>query len=122
MFIALVVKELRLLSRDIHALAVLFLMPTAFILIMSLAMQSAFGGGEGPVLTVTVTADDAGPLGERVVEQLRQVQALRMVPADADHDFRLLLPPGFSKQLLDSPGDPDQPLLAWSSEPTILPQ
>ncbi len=39
MLFSIIKKELLLLSRDIHALAVLFLMPVAFILIMSLALQ-----------------------------------------------------------------------------------
>lgn len=121
MLYALAVKELRLLSRDIHGLTVLFLMPTVFILIMSLAMQNALGG-DGPLLKVTVAADQAGPLGKRVVEQLRRNEGIRIVPADAAHDFRLHLPRGFSKQLLNSPGDPEQPLLVWSSDPTVLPQ
>lgn len=121
-FYALALKELKLLSRDLHGLAVLFVMPAIFILIMSLAMQNAFGGGSGPVLTVTVSAQQAGPLGERVIEQLRENDAIRIVPADADHDFQLALPPGFSKRLFESPDDPEQPLLIWSSEPTVLPQ
>ncbi|MDN5869342.1 MAG: ABC transporter permease [Nitrococcus sp.] len=121
MLYALAVKELRLLSRDIHGLAVLFLMPTVFILIMSLAMQNAFGGGR-PLLTVMVAVDEAGPLGGRVIEQLRQNEAIRVVSASASHDFELFLPHGFSKRLLGSPDDPDQPLLSWSADPTVLPQ
>jgi ABC-2 type transport system permease protein len=39
MLIPIIKKELLLIFRDIHALAVLFLMPVAFILIMSLALQ-----------------------------------------------------------------------------------
>lgn len=35
-------KELLLLSRDVHALMVLFIMPAAFILIMSLSLQEKF--------------------------------------------------------------------------------
>ena len=38
---ALVWKEMLLLGRDRHGLAVLFLMPAAFILIMSLALRDA---------------------------------------------------------------------------------
>ncbi|MCU7815806.1 MAG: ABC transporter permease [Candidatus Thiodiazotropha sp. (ex Lucinoma kastoroae)] len=36
---AIITKELLLLSRDVHAMAVLFIMPVAFILIMSLTLQ-----------------------------------------------------------------------------------
>ena len=39
---ALVIKELRCLGRDWHGLMVLFLMPAAFILIMSFALKDTF--------------------------------------------------------------------------------
>ena len=38
--LACIRKELLLLSRDLHGLALLFIMPLAFILIMSLALQN----------------------------------------------------------------------------------
>ena len=40
--IALVKKETLVLSKDVHGLVVLFVMPAVFILIMSMAMQDAF--------------------------------------------------------------------------------
>ena len=43
--LALWVKEWLALARDVHGLAVLFVMPAAFIVIMSLALTDAFGGG-----------------------------------------------------------------------------
>lgn len=122
MLYALAIKELKLLTRDLHGLAVLFLMPTLFILIMSLAMQNAFGGGNGPVLTVAVDARDSGAVAEHVIEQLRANPIIRIVVADAAHDFRLQLPAGFGQQLLQAPDDPNHALLAWTSEPTVLPQ
>lgn len=42
MLFATIKKEFLLLRRDIHALAVLFIMPVAFILIMSLSLQDTF--------------------------------------------------------------------------------
>ncbi len=42
MLFAIIKKELLLVCRDIHSLAVLFLMPMAFILIMSLSLQGTF--------------------------------------------------------------------------------
>lgn len=122
MLYALAAKELKLLSRDLHGLAVLFLMPTVFILIMSLAMQNAFGGGSSPLLRVNVTAAEAGPLAERVVDNLQDNTTIQLVPESAESDFHLVLPQGFSNRLLNNPGDPSQPLFAWSSDPTVLPQ
>ncbi|SDU23157.1 ABC transporter permease [Halopseudomonas salegens] len=45
-FIAALRKELRLLLRDWHALLLLFLMPSAFVIIMSLALADSFGDGQ----------------------------------------------------------------------------
>lgn len=42
MFYNILKKEFKLIFRDIHTLLVLFLMPTVFILIMSLALQNSF--------------------------------------------------------------------------------
>ena len=39
MIAASLVKELKLLSRDLHGLAVLFVMPITFMLIMSVALS-----------------------------------------------------------------------------------
>ena len=43
--VTLVRKELLLLRRDWHAVALLFVMPTFFILLMSLAMRDVFATG-----------------------------------------------------------------------------
>lgn len=42
MFKALVFKEFQLISRDLQALLVLFLMPVVFVLIMSMSLQEVF--------------------------------------------------------------------------------
>lgn len=46
-FIASIKKEALLLSRDWHALGLLFVMPAVFIIIMSLALQDRFGAEQG---------------------------------------------------------------------------
>lgn len=51
---AIIRKELRLLGRDAQGLALLFLMPVIFILIMSLAMKDDFDRRAGIALTVLV--------------------------------------------------------------------
>ena len=40
MLIASIIKEMRLLSRDLHGVAVLFIMPILFMLIMSAALSN----------------------------------------------------------------------------------
>ena len=56
--IAGVSKELRLLSRDIHALLVLFVMPAIFILIMSLAMRDAFSQHSNVAIDVVMMVEE----------------------------------------------------------------
>lgn len=51
---AIIIKELQLLARDIHGLALLFVMPVIFILIMSLAMKEDFDRRSGVQLEVLV--------------------------------------------------------------------
>lgn len=63
--LATIRKELLLLLRDVHGLALLFAMPVAFIVIMSLALQNQFAKNTGGESTITVlldkqsTSDDA---------------------------------------------------------------
>ena len=57
--LALWVKEWRALARDVHGLAVLFLMPAAFIVIMSLALSDVFRDGNGRPVSFAVLAADS---------------------------------------------------------------
>jgi ABC-2 type transport system permease protein len=65
MLFAVIKKELLLVSRDIHALLVLFLLPIVFILIMSLALQDRMGGEskEHPKVGLWIATDN-NPEGE----------------------------------------------------------
>src|SRR5512143_2603231 len=55
MLLALMKKELLALSRDLHGLAALFLMPILFIVIMSLALKDVYNP---PVETIAYVVDD----------------------------------------------------------------
>lgn len=59
-FLALVAKELRVLLRDRHGLAVLFLMPAVFILIMSLALRDALDPARGGSVHYAWLDEDGG--------------------------------------------------------------
>ena len=62
--LAAVTKEVRLIVRDREALAILFIMPAIFVLIMSLALQDAFkeqgGGVQFSMLIVDKDNDETG--------------------------------------------------------------
>lgn len=118
---ALAGKELRLLLRDAHGLAVLFAMPTLFILIMSLAMQGAFEAGGARPMQVAVQSDDTGDMGGRVIARLREAEAVAIVPASTSPPFRVALPRGFSERLFQPPADRGGPLFIWSGDPAVLP-
>lgn len=67
MLAALVRKELLALRRDPHALAVLFLMPAAFILIMSLALRDTFRFDAPEALRVLVVDEDGSAASRRLL-------------------------------------------------------
>jgi len=102
-------KECLALSRDVHGLAVLFLMPAAFIVVMSLALSDAFEGDAGSATEFAVVAADAG-LAERLATSLAG-DGFRPGPAPADESAAragvrsgkpglvLLVPPDFERTL-----------------------
>jgi len=84
-------KELRLLLRDVHGLLLLFLMPMAFILIMSLALQNQFAERSGVRLTVLVDDQSHSAASESVLQSLANNTAFEWQPAadDASNKQRL---------------------------------
>lgn len=88
-FLAIIAKEFLLLRRDIHGLLLLFLMPLAFILIMSLALQNAFSGKGG--VTVDVLLDDQAGTAESaaVLNTLHDNPAFAWQTAGPDAEQRI---------------------------------
>jgi ABC-2 type transport system permease protein len=70
---AVAIKELQLLWQDRPALAVLFLMPAFFIVVMSLALQNVFEAGtrDRPIQVLVVDEDD-GPIAARLLRALER--------------------------------------------------
>jgi ABC-2 type transport system permease protein len=64
-------KELMLLSRDIHALGVLFVMPAIFILIMSLAMRDAFSQHSTVEIDVAMMVEENSTASTQLVQKLQ---------------------------------------------------
>ncbi|MCW9732708.1 ABC transporter permease [Avibacterium sp. 20-15] len=74
MLIAAMFKELRLLSRDLHGVAVLFIMPILFMLIMSAALSSENElGNRGEILLLGTPND---PLNDGFFTALQQEELL----------------------------------------------
>lgn len=140
--LALVTKELRVLARDRQGLAVLFLMPAVFILIMSLAMRDSFN--ERAALAVDFVyldldgGKEARSLGEKLdtlvsfrrvsPEQVKDEKALRELVRHETYKFALLVPKGFGATLGGGLGlgDEDEeetpPSLKLFFAPSVVPQ
>ena len=66
-------KELLLLRRDLHGLALLFVMPVVFILIMSLALQNQFSSQSTVSIDYLLLMPDQDTGGQQFVARLQQI-------------------------------------------------
>ncbi len=126
-------KEWLALARDVHGLAVLFVMPAAFIVIMSLALSDAFSGDAGRSTDFAVLGTEDAALAERLAQSLAG-GGFRATPAPADEGTArdsvrrgsrglvLVVPPGFGKTLETVPDPKVQaPALVLLADPTLPP-
>lgn len=111
----LIRKEFLLLRRDWHALALLFVMPAFFILLMSLAMRDVFATGrtstntfkyylvnEDTTAFATSIADALGTHAAFQPTLLDSVQGRRVAILKGDVQFEVQIPLGFTRLLPDS--------------------
>ena len=68
--LALWIKEWLALSRDVHGLAVLFLMPAVFIAVMSLALSDVFKGDAGRGVDFAVISADGAKAAEQIARNI----------------------------------------------------
>jgi ABC-2 type transport system permease protein len=99
---ALVRKEVLLLLRDPHALAVLFIMPTLFLLLMAGAMSS-YMQDKPPALRLMIEApqDDASQFFHDALQA--QLADSTLLTNSDEHLAQVRLPADFAATLLDSP-------------------
>ncbi len=75
-------KEWLLLIRDLHGLALLFLMPLTFVIIMSLALQNQFNGpGAAAVFRIWILDEDKSEASAALVRALAGNSSLTMIDA-----------------------------------------
>jgi ABC-2 type transport system permease protein len=86
-YLANIKKEFLLMSRDIHTLLVLFVMPVVFILLMSLAMQDAFSEQKSVTFNTIVYSDGQDDLAKAVIESLQNSQNFELITTD-DADIK----------------------------------
>lgn len=106
--LAAVVKEGKLLLRDREALLILFGMPVAFVLIMSLALRDSFHERAGVTFSMLIVDQDRDHVGKAITESFSQNKHFAVeiaetpVPDEAEvkealrkgrYKFALLVPP-----------------------------
>lgn len=72
MFKYLLKKEFKLISRDLHALMVLFIMPVLFILIMSLALKNSYSNNVDVPLKVVVNSQKSNKSIEEMINTINK--------------------------------------------------
>jgi ABC-2 type transport system permease protein len=125
MLAALVRKELLALSRDLHGLAALFVMPVVFIVIMSLALKEYYSPPQTS-LRYAVDARDNGALAQSLLTTWQgRHGAPQPLPADWQAQLRagalkyvLVLQPGLSDELA-LPSLPTQARMQLLTEPGL---
>lgn len=111
--VAISAKELLLFLKDPAALALTFLMPFAFIVLMSLAQGRLFGETRSQPITVLVVNEDEGDLASRTIRDLRRIpdflivssiderpltkEVARDLVARGQSGVALVFPPNFSE-------------------------
>jgi len=109
----LVRKELLLLRRDWHALALLFVMPAFFILVMSLAMRDVFVTGRTSTFGYYLVNEDTTAFAASIADGIGRHRVFRAVPPDlapqrrqrvmsGTVQFEVTIPLGFTRALPDS--------------------
>ena len=116
---AFITKEWLVLRRDPHALAVLFLMPTAFILVMSLALRDSFRLDATSTLRVLVIDEDRSTDSRRLLElaaaapSADAIEAAQATLRARNADVLAVIGKGFAKAL----GQRQAPPLSLIAEP-----
>lgn len=77
------VKEARLILRDRHALAILFVMPVVFVAILSLALRDAFSERAGVTFSVLIVNHDRGVVGAKLTQAFLDDRHFRVERAAA---------------------------------------
>lgn len=71
-------KELLLLSRDMHGLLLLFVMPLVFIVVMSLALRDLYATNQGRPTQIEMLVYEDGPAVDELLTALEQHVAYRI--------------------------------------------
>ena len=137
-------KDLKILLKDFGGLTNLFLMPTIFIFVMTLALGNFFSGGGDNPIEILVVNDDTGTIGAQIVDGLQATEgftvetewegvALTRASAEAlitdeKRSIAVIIPADFSdtieKSVFDTPTDetPQKAQIDLVVDPTLSSQ
>jgi ABC-2 type transport system permease protein len=108
MLLALMKKELLALSRDIHGMAALFIMPMVFIIVMSMALKDVYTPSTKSLAYAVVNQDQGETAAKLIARWADDSGAAQPLPAQWQDDVRagrlkyvLLIEAGFSKGMDD---------------------
>jgi ABC-2 type transport system permease protein len=116
--LALWLKETIALLRDRHGLLALFIMPTIFILVMTMALRDAFSPGVTIDVSYSVIDLDQSPSSKALIKRLEKSASFRHLEGNAEleaarsnilkgkQNLALVLPKEFGNRLL-TPGGSD---------------
>ncbi len=82
-------KELLLLRRDMHGLALLFAMPVVFIVIMSLALQNQFSSDSSVGVDYYLLAPEQDEVAVEFLRRLEEIDNFHRLPGGADRQLLL---------------------------------
>ena len=129
MFVALAKKELLALSRDVHGLAALFLMPMVFIIVMSMALQDVYAPRLQALRYGIVDQDHSTP-SQRLLRawQADHGTPVTLVAGDWEEQVRagqlkyvLQVDAGFAKSLADGGAEDGKATVHFLAEPGLEP-
>lgn len=116
-------KETLLLMRDWHALLVLFVMPSVFVLVMSLALQGQFAEQSGARLPGWITINSPSDNAQDFVAEIAQQEFLALTHTDHvqplstnDRLFHILINDNFEAALAGRSGEPSGVHLDFAPE------
>lgn len=127
MFIALVKKELLALSRDLHGLGALFILPMVFIIVMSMALKDVYAPNITPLAYAIINQDD-GKHARDLTDMWISEQGAALVPAPQNWEkevragrlkYVLIIESGFSRAIDDTSEKEHTAKVRFSAEPGL---
>jgi ABC-2 type transport system permease protein len=135
---SITIKEFKVLLRDRGAFTGLFILPIAFILVMTFALQGAFGAGSNSnPIDLLIVNQDQGPIAAKVISDLANVSGLTLIEqqdgqpvtraaaedliAARKYSIAVVFPVDFSASILKAADDPStaKAVVSFIADPAV---